>query len=239
MLFEGQRNISDDQFPRWNEVRVLSKEDVMERILDTGLIVVIRLHENDRLNEVVEALGSAGARVIEITTTVPGAIESISRYSRDLGDEFTFGLGTITDGNTAIRAIEAGAEFVVSPVFQEEMLKTAKSRGVLAIPAAYGPTEIWRANEMGADAVKLFPARSLGPAFVRDILGPLPGIKIIPAGGVDAKNAGSYISAGAAAVFSGSSIVSDRKLMDGGTEDIRASTREMIDSIRQARREIK
>jgi 2-dehydro-3-deoxyphosphogluconate aldolase/(4S)-4-hydroxy-2-oxoglutarate aldolase len=91
---------------------------------------------------------------------------------------------------------------------------------------------------MGADAVKLFPARSLGPSYVRDILGPLPDLKIIPAGGVDSENAGSYIRAGAAAVFSGSSIVSDRKLMDGGPEDIQESAREMIENIRQARREL-
>jgi 2-dehydro-3-deoxyphosphogluconate aldolase/(4S)-4-hydroxy-2-oxoglutarate aldolase len=235
MLFEGQRNISDDQFARWNEVRALTKEDVLEKILDIGLIAVIRLGENDRLAEVIEALGSAGASVIEITTTVPGAIESISKYARDLGDDYTFGIGTITDGNTAVRAIEAGAKFVVSPVFQEEMLKVASSRGVLAIPAAYGPTEIWRANAMGADAVKLFPARSLGPSYVRDILGPLPGIKIIPAGGVSAQNAGSYIGAGAVAVFSGSSIVSDRKLREEGPEGVEASVREMIESISLAR----
>jgi 2-dehydro-3-deoxyphosphogluconate aldolase/(4S)-4-hydroxy-2-oxoglutarate aldolase len=225
-------------FRRWNEVRELGKEDVLEKILDVGLIAVIRLHENDRLDEVVEALGSAGARAIEITTTVRDAIESISRYAEDLGDDFTLGLGTITDGKTTTSAIDAGAEFVVSPVLQEEMLEVARSRGVLAIPAAYGPTEIWHAHEMGADAVKLFPARSLGPSYVRDILGPLPAIKIIPAGGVDAENAGSYISAGAAAVFSGSSIVSDRKLLDGGPEDIEASAREMIERIRQARREM-
>jgi 2-dehydro-3-deoxyphosphogluconate aldolase/(4S)-4-hydroxy-2-oxoglutarate aldolase len=217
----------------------LTKENVLEKILDIGLIAVIRLSENDRLDEVVEALGSAGATVMEITTTVPDAIESIERYVRDLGSDYTIGIGTVTDGNTALRAIEAGAEFVVSPVFQEEMLGVALSRDVLAIPAAYGPTEIWRANAMGADAVKLFPARSLGPSYVRDILGPLPGIKIIPAGGVDAENAGSYIGAGAAAVFSGSSIVSDRKLMQGGPEGVEASAREMIESIKLARREMK
>jgi 2-dehydro-3-deoxyphosphogluconate aldolase/(4S)-4-hydroxy-2-oxoglutarate aldolase len=220
-------------------VRALTKEDVLEKIIDIGLIAVIRLSENDRLDEVVEALGSAGATVMEITTTVPGAIESIARYVRDLGSDYTIGIGTVTDGNTALRAIEAGAEFVVSPVFQEEMLEVALSRGVLAIPAAYGPTEIWRAGAMGADAVKLFPARSLGPSYVRDILGPLPGIKIIPAGGVDAENVGSYISAGAVAVFSGSSIVSDRKLLQGGLKGVEASAREMIESIKLARRDAK
>jgi len=219
-------------------VQALTKEDVLDRILDIGLIAVIRLGENDRLGEVVEALGSAGATVMEITTTVPGAIESIERFAGHLGSDYTIGIGTVTDGNTALSAIEAGAEFVVSPVFHEGMLEVALSREVLAIPAAYGPTEIWRANAMGADAVKLFPARSLGPSYVRDILGPLPGIKIIPAGGVDAENAGSYISAGAAAVFSGSSIVSDSKLRQEGIEGVEASAEEMLESIRLARRDM-
>jgi 2-dehydro-3-deoxyphosphogluconate aldolase/(4S)-4-hydroxy-2-oxoglutarate aldolase len=216
----------------------MTKEEVLRRIRDVGLVAVIRLADEGRLDEVVGALGSAGATIIEITTTVPGAIESISRYVKEFGEDYIFGCGTVTDRKTAARAMDAGADFVVSPVLQEPMVEEARSRGVLAIPAAFTPTEILHADEIGAGAVKLFPARSLGPSYVRDILGPLPGIQIIPAGGVDAGNAGSYIKAGAVAVFSGSSIVSDRKLREEGPEGVEKSAREMMSSISEARRDI-
>jgi len=212
----------------------MEKGELLDRIRDIGLVAVIRLRDGGRLDEVVEALGRAGATIMEITTTVPEAIEQISRCTSKF-DDFIFGCGTIIDRETAVSAIEGGAEFVVSPVLQEEMLEVARSEGVLAIPAAMSPSEIWRAVSLGADAVKLFPAKSLGPDFIHDVLGPLPGISIMPAGGVDAGNAASYIKAGAAAVFSGSSIVSDRVLREEGPGRIEASAREMLDRISMAR----
>ena len=216
----------------------MTKEEVLERIQDVGMVAVIRLRDDSRLREVIEALGSAGAMVMEITMTVPGAIESISRYAGEFGDDFTIGCGTITDPGTATRAIEAGAEFVVSPVLQEEMVAAARSRGVVAIPAAFSATEVWRAHSLGADAVKLFPARSLGPAYLHDILGPLPQARLMPAGGVDVDNVASYIMAGAMAVFSGSSIVSDRGLREGGIQGVEDSARMMIEKISETRREM-
>jgi 2-dehydro-3-deoxyphosphogluconate aldolase/(4S)-4-hydroxy-2-oxoglutarate aldolase len=212
----------------------MEKGELLDRIRDIGLVAVIRLRDGGRLDEVVEALGRAGATIMEITTTVPEAIEQISRCTSKF-DDFIFGCGTVIDRETAVSAIEGGAEFVVSPVLQEEMLEVARSEGVLAIPAAMSPSEIWRAVSLGADAVKLFPARPLGPDFIHDVLGPLPGISIMPAGGVDAGNAASYIKAGAAAVFSGSSIVSDRVLREEGPGRIEASAREMLDRISMAR----
>jgi len=212
----------------------MEKGELLDLIREIGLVAVIRLGDGGRLDEVVEALGSAGATIMEITTTVPGAIEQISRCSSKF-DDFIFGCGTVTDRETAVDAIEGGAEFVVSPVLQEDMLEVARSEGVLAIPAAMSPSEILRAVSLGADAVKLFPARSLGPDYIRDVLGPLPGISIMPAGGVNAGNASSYIKAGAAAVFSGSSIVSDRRLREEGPGRIEASAREMLDMISMAR----
>jgi 2-dehydro-3-deoxyphosphogluconate aldolase/(4S)-4-hydroxy-2-oxoglutarate aldolase len=200
------------------------------------MVSVIRIHDSRHMDDVVHALGSAGARIIEITMTVPGAIELISRYADELGDEYLFGCGTVTDRDTAVAAMDAGAAFVVSPVLQEEVVAAATSRGVPAIPAAMSPTEVWRASTIGADAVKLFPARALGPRYVADLLGPLPDLKIVPSGGIGPDNASSFIEAGAHAVFSGSSMVNDSLVERGEFERIKGTARKMLLTVSRARR---
>jgi len=212
-----------------------TKDEVMERITDLGLVCVVRLHDAGGMDEVVEALGAAGAQIIEITVTVPGAVELIRRYSVEFED-YLFGCGTVTDPATAIRAIDAGAAFVVSPVLQEEVVSSALSRGIVAIPAAMSSTEVWRASVIGADAVKLFPAKVLGPRYVSDLQGPLAGVKIMPSGGVGPDNASSFIEAGAAAVFSGSSLVSDRMVQMGSFDEIEGVARQMILAVSHGKR---
>lgn len=209
-------------------MQMMGREDVMARIVDLGLVAVIRLHDSNYLDLVVEALGSAGARIIEITMTVPGAIEIISNFTEVFGEDFIFGCGTVMDAVTARRAIDAGAGFVVSPVLQEEVVETAASQNIVSIPAAMSPTEAWRASMIGADAIKLFPARVLGPRFVSDILAPLPNLRIIPSGGIDPENAGSFVEAGAIAVFSGSSLVNDDLVLGEHFAEIEGKAKEMI-----------
>jgi len=212
-----------------------AKDEVMERIVDLGLVCVVRLHDASGMDEVVEALGAAGAKIIEITVTVPGAVDLIRRYTAEFED-YLFGCGTVTDVATAVRAMDAGAAFVVSPVLQEEVVSAALSRGIVGIPAAMSSTEVWRASVIGADAVKLFPAKVLGPRYVSDLLGPLPGLKIMPSGGVGPDNASSFIEAGAAAVFSGSSLVNDRMVQRGSFDEIEGVARQMILAVSHGRR---
>jgi len=214
---------------------MVTKDEVVERIANLGLVCVVRLHDAGRMDEVVEALGAAGAKIIEITVTVPGAVELIERYSAEFKD-YLFGCGTVTDAATAVRAMDVGAAFVVSPVLQEEVVSAALSRGIVAIPAAMSSTEVWRASVIGADAVKLFPAKVLGPRYVSDLLGPLPGLKIMPSGGIGPDNASSFIEAGAAAVFSGSSLVNDRMVRRGSFDEIEGVARQMILAVSHGKR---
>ncbi len=214
---------------------MLGKGEVLRRIEDLGLVAVVRLSSSDGIDDVVESLGAAGARIIEITTTVPDAIKLISRYSAELGGDYVVGCGTVMDGATACNAMEAGARFIVSPVSARGVVEATRSSNALAIPGFRTPTEAWQATSMGAEALKLFPARDLGPRYISDLLGPMPSLRILPAGGIDPGNAGEYIRAGAAAVFSGSSLVNDRLVHDGRFEEIESSARQMLREIKNAR----
>ncbi len=214
---------------------MVPKDVVVERIVDLGLICVVRLHDAGGIDAVIEALRAGGANIIEITVTVPGAVELIRRYTAEFED-CLFGCGTVTDVETAVGAMDAGAAFIVSPVLQEEVVFAAHSRGIAAIPAAMTSTEVWRASVIGADAIKLFPARVLGPRYVSDLLGPLPGLRIIPSGGVGPDNASSFIEAGAVAVFAGSSLVNDRIVKRGDFDEIEGVARQMILAVSHGKR---
>jgi 2-dehydro-3-deoxyphosphogluconate aldolase / (4S)-4-hydroxy-2-oxoglutarate aldolase len=143
----------------------------------------------------------------EITMTVPGAIDAIRTVSRKLGDEAVIGVGTVLDAATAEDAIEAGAEFVVSPILDSDVIAAAHRHDKVAIPGALSPTEVVGAWDAGADVVKIFPANHFGPQYVRDLHGPLPGIRLTPTGGVDLETTPKWIEAGAVAVGVGSALV--------------------------------
>jgi 2-dehydro-3-deoxyphosphogluconate aldolase/(4S)-4-hydroxy-2-oxoglutarate aldolase len=200
-----------------------------------GVVAVIRLQDPAGLGAVVDALLAGGVQALEVTMTVPRAIESIAALAPSLPAEFLLGAGTVLDAATARRAIDAGARFVVSPVFRPEVITACHRLATPALPGCYTPTEILDAWEAGADIVKVFPATALGPAYLRDVRAPLPQVKLMPTGGVSIENAGDWIRAGAVAVGIGSALVDPRAVADGAFDVITDKARRALASVRDAR----
>ncbi|QAB18953.1 bifunctional 4-hydroxy-2-oxoglutarate aldolase/2-dehydro-3-deoxy-phosphogluconate aldolase [Leucobacter muris] len=179
------------------EERVLS---TLQRVRDERIIMILRSETADDAERAVEAAIAGGITLIEITYSVPGAAELIARLSRRHGDAVCIGAGTVLDAAQVDEAADAGARFAVSPATVDEVVAASLRRGLLPLPGVMTPSEALRAVRAGAPAVKLFPARSFGPAFVRDLLAPLPDLVIVPSGGVDVQQVGEWLGAGAAAV---------------------------------------
>ena len=197
--------------------------DVLSMARTIGIIPVIRAGSADAALRVIEALVSAGLPIAEITMTVPNAIDAIAATSRRFGRDVLIAAGTVTDGATARRAIEAGAEMIVSPCLLTEVIEVARGLDVAVVAGALTPTEILAAVTAGADLVKVFPANSVGgPSYLRALRGPFPDLQLVPTGGVTLDNVGDFFRAGAVAVGVGGELVS-RDLLDKG--DYAAITR--------------
>jgi 2-dehydro-3-deoxyphosphogluconate aldolase/(4S)-4-hydroxy-2-oxoglutarate aldolase len=212
----------------------LTRADVVKRIADVGVVAVVRLSDAQVGRDVALALLDGGVTAIEITMTVPRAADVIA----DLSGAFPqalIGAGTVTEPQTARAVIAAGAKFVVSPVFRPRMVEACHERDVPAMPGCFSPTEILAAWELGADIVKIFPATSLGPNFIKDLRGPFPSIKVMPTGGVSRENAADWIRAGAVAVGVGSALVDAKSVEARNFAAITASARAFVDAVRGAR----
>jgi 2-dehydro-3-deoxyphosphogluconate aldolase/(4S)-4-hydroxy-2-oxoglutarate aldolase len=204
----------------------------------TGRIVaVIRIKEPDRVQAIVDAIAAGGVRALEVTMTVPGAIALIADLAPRMPEGFLLGAGTVLDPETAKRVIDAGARFVVSPVFRRGVIDACHDRGVPAMPGCFTPTEILDAWEAGADVVKVFPATALGPGFFKDVRAPLPHVKLMPTGGVTVENAGEWIKAGAAAVGVGTALLDAGAIAEGRYEVLRAKAERIVANVRAARTE--
>ncbi len=211
------------------------RESIARQIEEVGIVAVIRLKDPGKVRAVVDALAEGGARVLEVTMTVPGAVDLIRQIAPTLPEGFLLGAGTVTDARTAGAVIDAGATFVVGPVYCPDVIAACHERGVPAVPGCFSPTEIFAAHENGADIVKVFPATMLGPQFIKDVRAPLPQLKLMPTGGVTIENAGEWIRAGAVAVGVGSALV-DARAIDGGQYSvITANARRLIEGINSAR----
>ncbi|WP_054686158.1 bifunctional 4-hydroxy-2-oxoglutarate aldolase/2-dehydro-3-deoxy-phosphogluconate aldolase, partial [Rhodothermus marinus] len=176
-----------------------------------------------------------GVTAIEITMSVPRAFQMIEEVARRLGDVALVGAGSVLDAETARLVIEAGARYVVSPVFKPEIIQTAHRYDVPALPGAFTPTEILAAHEAGADIVKVFPADVVGMAFFKAIKAPMPQLKLMPTGGVTLTNAGEWLRAGACAVGVGSALLDRAAIAEGRWEKLTENARTLMESIRQAR----
>lgn len=179
---------------------------VMERIARDRLIAVIRATSADQARQTAEALSAGGIGILEITMTVPGALECIRHLAREAGSDRVIGVGTVLDAETARLAILEGAQFVVSPMLSREVIACSHRYGVPAIAGAYTPTEVTNALAWGADLVKVFPADTLGPAYFKALRAALPQAPLIPTGGVSEANAREWLAAGAVALGLGGSL---------------------------------
>ena len=212
-----------------------TREAIVQQIEEAGVVAVIRLKEPDRLRAVMDAIAEGGVRALEVTMTVPGAVELIRQFASTLPPGFLLGAGTVLDAATARRVVDAGAQFVVSPVFRRETIDACRERGVPAMPGCFTPTEILNAWDAGADIVKVFPATALGPSFLKDIRGPLPHVKLMPTGGVTLDNAGDWIRAGAAAVGVGTALLDAKAIASGDYAVLRQNAERIVGNVRAAR----
>ncbi len=183
------------------------KNEVLQTIFQTRLIAVIRLVENEKLLPACEALQAGGVKALEITLTMPNPLETIRQLSSRKAAGTIVGAGSVLDAETARAAILAGAEFVVSPVTNHGMIRLCNRYGVAVVAGALTPTEIVTAWQLGADIVKIFPASSLGPRYIKDIKAPLPQVELMPTGGVTLENAAEFIRSGACGVAMGSELL--------------------------------
>lgn len=185
----------------------MSREADMRRVLDCGIVAVVRSAESAPLVDVCRALADGGVDVAEITFTVPDALEVLKAARKALGDRMLLGAGTVLDPETARAAFLAGAEYIVSPTLDTEVIAMARRYGKLVMPGCFTPTEILKAWQAGADIIKVFPAEVVGPAYFKAVRGPLPQIRMMPTGGVDLNTAASFLEAGACCLGIGSQLI--------------------------------
>lgn len=210
------------------------REEILGRILDRRAIAVIRMADSTKIIQVVEAILKGGVECVEITMTVPDAIRVIEDVAAAIGDQALIGSGTVLDGDTARRTIEAGAQFVVAPIFNPDVVKVVHEYDRVVIPGAFSPAEIIAAWDAGADVVKIFPATVLGPKYIKDLQGPLPHIRLCPTGGVTVNNAGDWIKAGAACVGIGSDLLDKQAIQNDRFDVLTAKAQRMVASIQSA-----
>jgi 2-dehydro-3-deoxyphosphogluconate aldolase/(4S)-4-hydroxy-2-oxoglutarate aldolase len=212
-----------------------TKDSITEALIAQGAVSVVRLDDTDRLAWLADTLRDAGLDALEITMTVPGAIDQIRRLVDRIGPDHLVGVGSVRTPRDAERAIDAGAAYVVSPVFEPEVLQIAADRGVPAMPGCFTPTEVHRAHEAGADIIKVFPADVLGIGFFKAVLAPMPHLRLMPTGGVTPENAGEWIRAGAVAVGIGSALLNKKAIADRDGTMITELVSSLRSSIERAR----
>jgi 2-dehydro-3-deoxyphosphogluconate aldolase / (4S)-4-hydroxy-2-oxoglutarate aldolase len=191
------------------------KDLVTQQLQQTKIIPICRLEEYSQILSMARALQSGGIPIVEITLTGKGVFEAVSQVRQTLGDSLLIGVGTALDVEAAKSAIHAGAQFIVTPILRPKLIELCRQRDICMICGAYTPTEAQDAYEAGADMIKIFPIRALGAAFIKDLLGPLPHLRIVPTGGINFENARSFIDAGALAVGIGREIISQELVTRG------------------------
>ncbi len=200
-------------------------------ILENKIISIIRSDFSEDLDKVVEVLLNSGIKIIEVSFNTPGALKWIEKLARKYKDDILIGAGTVIDSQTAVSAISAGAKFIVSPVYKKSVVQTCSRYSVISIPGVLTPTEALVAYESGADFVKIFPAGSLGPDYIKAIKAPLPQLQVIPVGGINLSNARIFIDCGASALAIGSSLVGKEAIYNKNYKLIQANAKKLIQSI--------
>ena len=204
---------------------------VIEQILSKKIIAVVRLDDYARAIDVARALMAGGITVLEFTLTGQGAIEAVSATRKAMGDAVCVGVGTVLKAEDADAAIDAGAQFAVTPAVLRQVIATCIKRQTLVLGGGFTPTELLEAHESGAELVKVFPARLGGPKFIKDVLAPLPFLKLVPTGGVGPENARDYLAAGAVAVGIGGNLVSNKLVAAEAFDQITATARACVESL--------
>lgn len=216
----------------------MTKKEQMNRIDKCGIIGIIRTDSSKELIHAAEAIKAGGVDVIEVTMTTPGALDVIRETAEKYGDEVLIGAGSVLDAETARMAMLSGAEFIVGPATNIEMIRICNRYGKVVVPGAFTPTEALYAWEQGADYVKIFPSGAIGPKLIKAIKAPLPQIPLMPTGGVNVDNAGDFIKAGAAALGVGSALADKKAIATKNFEVLTENARKLVAAVEKAREEL-
>jgi 2-dehydro-3-deoxyphosphogluconate aldolase/(4S)-4-hydroxy-2-oxoglutarate aldolase len=214
----------------------MNREEIKKRIMEIGLLPVVRASSSHEAKLAVEAVYEGGIPVVEITMTVPGAVEIIHELSKARGSDVLIGAGTVLDAAAAQRCLDAGAQFIVSPGLDLPTLEFVLKQGKVMMPGALSPTEVITAWRAGADFVKVFPCGSVGGAkYIKALKGPLPQIPLVPTGGVNLETAADFVLAGSEALGVGGELVQSAALKAGKPEVIVEAARKFVEIVQQAR----
>lgn len=200
----------------------------VEKILEQKIVAIVRLENYDRAVEVARALVAGGINVLEYTLTGRGAMQAIEQVRNELGDTVTVGVGSVLQVYEANSAIDAGAQFVVTPALRRQVISTCVNRNVPVLSGGFTPTELLDAHEAGCELVKLFPAQLGGPRYLKDVLAPMPFLKLVPTGGIGVENAREYLNAGAVALGIGGNLISKKAVASGAFAEITNAARAIV-----------
>lgn len=217
----------------------MSRHHDLQRVLDSGIVAIIRSTSSEQLVEVAKALYDGGIDVLEVTFTVPGVLGIISEVRKALGNKVLLGAGTVLDTETARAAILAGAEFIVSPAVNVDVIKLCNRYDKAIMPGAFTPTEVVTAWEAGADIIKVFPADIGGPSYLKTLHGPLPQVRLLPTGGVNLDTAADFLKAGACAIGLGGALVEPKAIQAGDMTRIRTLSQQYVEIVKQTRAAMK
>jgi 2-dehydro-3-deoxyphosphogluconate aldolase/(4S)-4-hydroxy-2-oxoglutarate aldolase len=213
-----------------------SRSEIISVLTHPGIIAVVRAQKATQVSPLCEALLAGGVIAIEITMTTPGAVAAIREASEKFGEYALIGVGTVLTDEQCRDAIDAGAQFVVSPICRRELVSITHASDRPVMLGAYTPTEAQLAHEAGADFIKIFPADTLGPAYIKAIRAPLPHLKIVPTGGVEIENVGDFFRAGCVAVGIGSALVSGKILEEANWAELTRRAAEFLKRAQAARK---
>jgi 2-dehydro-3-deoxyphosphogluconate aldolase/(4S)-4-hydroxy-2-oxoglutarate aldolase len=213
----------------------MSHETHRDRVMQSGIVAVMRARSGELLVDVAEALLAGGVDVLEVTFTVPGAVRVLERVADRLGDRVLLGAGTVLDPETARAAMLAGAEFVVAPTVNLDVIRLCRRYEKLIMPGALTPTEVVSAWEAGADIVKIFPADLGGPPYLKALRAPLPQVRLMPTGGVNLETAADFLRAGACCLGVGGSLVESQAVQQGNLQRIESLAAQFVAIVRETR----
>ncbi len=215
----------------------MTRKAILSFITEVGIVPVVRTTSAESAILAVEAIYSGGVRAAEITMTVPGAVKALEKVADRFGDKIVLGAGTVLDPETARAALLAGAEYIVAPAVNLDVIRLCQRYDKLVMPGAFTPTEILTAWEAGADIVKVFPAEVVGPPFFKALRGPLPQIRVMPTGGVDLTTAAAFLKAGACCLGIGSQLVEPAAVAARNFDRLRDLARQYVAIVQQARQQ--
>ena len=217
----------------------MSKAETLQKLVENGVFAVIRMADSKKLMKVIEAVSKGGVKNIEITMTVPNAVEIIRELAKANSGDSIIGAGTVLTKEDAKAVIEAGAQFVVSPIMNPEVIATCKELDIPCMPGCYTPTEVIAGWKAGGDIIKVFPATTLGPRYFKDLLAPFPYLKLMPTGGVSITNVHEWVNAGALTVAIGGDLLDKKAIADENWDALTERAKTLTDNFQNAKKALK